>query len=330
MEGSAWFLLPLLHRAGFIIDVVTSGALLRWSRFPREVVVVPKTRVAAKAVEVALRGCHDWVVVTEDGLLGEITRLPIPLQERMAVLPILHPDGLGHLYSKIGLAGALEREGVRVPAYGVASTMDEAVRVANRLGFPVALKVDASSGGGGTFACANADQLRRCPQVFDGPPVLVQQWIQGRKFDADPLYLGGRLARVTVAYTESSQSPLGVSKVRRYLPPGQVTDAVLDELDRVGRALHAHGFANVTAIEDAGGRRHYFEADLRPNVWSDHGRFIGCDMAEAIRAWFQGRPMPPARGAGPLLQPVLIPHVARLTLGELVRHPVKAWLPSRG
>ena len=325
IEGSAWFLLPLLHRAGLDIDVVTSSPLLRHSRFVREVHAAGRDAVAGKAVAVANGRRYDWVIVTEDGLLGEIARLPVPLADRMAALPLTHPDGMGHLHSKVGLARALEGHGIRMPAQAVAHTLGEALEASGRIGFPVALKVDASAGGHGTFPCADAGEVRARAGCFDGRPLLVQQWIPGRKLDANPLYVEGRLVHVTVAYTQSEVRPLGVGKVRRYLPPCRVDAAMLDELGRLGRALHAHGFANVTAIEDAEGRRHYFEADMRPNVWSDHGRFVGNDAVDAIRGWLGGGPMPPPQGCGALTEPVEVPHVARMSAWDLVRHPLQAW-----
>lgn len=305
--------------------MVTSSGLLGQSRFVREVHQASAPGVAARAAEVARRWRYDWVVVTEDGLLGEIARLPIPLEERLALLPVAHPNGLPHLHSKIGLSQALERHGLRTPAYAVARTVDEALKAASRIGFPLILKADASCGGKGAFACATAEQLPRLAEVFDGRPVLVQQWIEGRKFDADPLYLRGQLVRTAVAYTQSSRGPFGVSKIRSYVPPALVRDALLQELAQIGQALHAHGFANVTAIEDAAGRRHYFEADMGPNVWADHGRFVGCDMAESIRAWFRAEPLPPVQGSSPLQRPLPIPHVARMSPWELLRHPLEAW-----
>lgn len=325
IEGSAWFLLPLLHRSGLVMDVVTASPLLRHSQFVRTVHVAGRDRVADKAVAVANRHRYDWVIVTEDGLLGEIARLPLPLAERMAVLPLTHPAGMGHLHSKTGLARAMEGHGIRMPAYAVAHSVEEALEATGRIGFPVALKLDASAGGHGTFPCADAGEVRARAGCFDGRPLLVQQWIQGRKLDVNALFLDGRLGHVTVAHTQSEVRPLGVGKVRRYLPPCRVDAAMQDELGRIGRALHAHGFANVTAIEDAQGLRHYFEADMRPNVWSDHGRFVGNDAADAIRAWLGGRPMPPPQGCGALTEPVEVPHVARMSAWDLVRHPFRAW-----
>ncbi|WP_075791161.1 cyanophycin synthetase [Massilia putida] len=79
----------------------------------------------------------------------------------------------------------LDQAGVPVPAGATVSTLEDALRVARRLGGPVTVKpLDANQGKGVTVACATREDIAR---AFDfarkyGPRVIVEEHLQGRDY----------------------------------------------------------------------------------------------------------------------------------------------------
>jgi cyanophycin synthetase len=92
----------------------------------------------------------------------------------------------------VGIAGdkqltktLLDQAGVPVPAGSTVATLDQALRVARRLGGPVTVKpLDANQGKGVTVACTTREEIGR---AFDfarkyGDHVIVEEHLQGRDY----------------------------------------------------------------------------------------------------------------------------------------------------
>ena len=61
-------------------------------------------------------------------------------------------------------------------------------------------------------------------------------------------------------------------------------------MSELGAALGANGFANVGCIRAAGDQGiYFFEADMRPNVWVEHSKYLNDDPAIRIHNYFQHR-----------------------------------------
>lgn len=67
---------------------------------------------------------------------------------------------MSHIYSKIRLSQLLSTTNIRTPPFAIAHNLDEAAHHANSLGFPIIVKIDASSGGFGVFECQSLSELR--------------------------------------------------------------------------------------------------------------------------------------------------------------------------
>jgi hypothetical protein len=324
-HGLAWALPGLLHRAGFVSDLISSSKLMRRVPFYRRLDLVPKSQSLIPVVARRIEEGYDWIIVTEDATLREIVQSNLSVEEKLKILPVLSEKDFAHLYSKIGLSHTFSLHGVQTPPFGVGLGIDEVKRIASQLGYPVLLKIDASGGGGGIYFCKEASDLNWINPIRFKEELLVQKWLEGAEIDLSALFLRGKLIHFCHARVERITRPFGPSCLRTYTPLNLVEKEIFSELERIGEALGAHGFVNIGSLQTLGGR-FYFEADMRPNAWADTPKYFGEDPAIRIKKWFDRKT--------PLIFPVpssgyeksmVIPYFLRLRLIELLLNRHKVW-----
>jgi hypothetical protein len=317
----SWPLPGLLARAGFTVDVLSKTGLFAKSAFVNAAfTVLSRDSVAAHAIDLIHRrpDAYDWVVVTEDSLLADVLHADVPEAIKLKILPVMSAKDFSHLYSKIGLARVLAENGIAAPRFEVASTLTEALKAAEAIGFPLMLKVDSSHGGNGTHECRDADDIRKLNGLFNGQPLLLQKKIAGTLLDLSAVYFEGHLVHFSHGIMRICQKDFGPSVVRDYAPMAAAGRDIARELQKLGRALGAHGF----------GKRYYFEADMRPNIWVDCTTFFGDDPAPRIRDWFATKTAlnPDAFGEGENRAAVFhVPCFLRLRNFELLTNRYNVW-----
>ncbi len=319
----------LLTRAGFAVDVVTMSMVMRLSRYVRNVYTrtTPQEVAAfAEALTASRAKPYDWVIVTNDAILGEVVAWERRTGRQSCLLPLQKGANRRHLFSKIGLSRTLAEAGIRTPAFRAVTSRAEACEAAREIGYPVLVKRDASGGGTGVFCCHDEAALAALPDVWD-EPVLIQRKIEGTLLDLSAIYLDGMLVHFSYSVLQRTVSRFGPSSLRRYYPLGQVDSAVFAELAALGHALGAHGFSNITAIDaDDGSGRYYFEADLRPNVWVDYAVYLGDDPATRIRKWFSVTTVLTKENAAAAEGPIqTIPHYLRFSIFDLLFNHNRVW-----
>ncbi|MDR1429310.1 MAG: carbamoyl phosphate synthase large subunit, partial [Spirochaetaceae bacterium] len=79
--------------------------------------------------------------------------------------------------------GAKTPKSIAVPAGGKKGGVEQAVRAAAAIGYPVMVRVAYALGGSGSGICRNEGELRRrCERAFSrAPQVLVEEWLGGWK-----------------------------------------------------------------------------------------------------------------------------------------------------
>lgn len=321
--------IPLLQRAGFEVDLVCDFAPIKRSTSCREVYRFLSTEhMEILLGQLLAQSRYDLIVVGDDDILIDIlqSQMPSPLKERL--LPIISLDYADHLYSKIGLSVLLDRHRILTPRYAVAHDVYELNVSAAKIGFPLIIKVDRSGGGSGVFRCDDADQLQADLSKYQYP-ILVQEFIEGDIIDLSGFFQDGHLVHFMYSsFEDTIGGEFGPSSVRKYLQLGTVDQEVFDELERLGRVLGADGFVSITAMKAVKDRRRYYiEADMRPNVWVDYGRYIGNDAAPAVADCFlNGKMMQfPQRFLPDFPTSVLMPFVSRLSLSELLLNSYNCW-----
>lgn len=323
----AWALPLLLSKAGFNVDIITSSSLMRYCRSLREFEYIPPYCSLIPAIQQRIKMKYDWVVVTEDVTLQDILQSSLSVEEKLKILPVQKEENFTHLYSKIGLSQALTAGGVNTPSFSIVYHLSEAISEANRLGYPVLIKRNSSGGGKGVFECNSLCDFEKIGKEIFKEAVLIQKKVFGIEIDLSAVYLKENLIHFSYATPEKVCSLFGPSSLRIYRPLSNVEELFFYELDQIGKALGAHGFTNISCIQQLDGRRFYFEADMRPNVWIDFPRFFGEDPSLRIRKWFTKNetlnfPIPALPNQ---TSQIVIPYFLRLNLWELLFNRYRIW-----
>jgi carbamoyl-phosphate synthase large subunit len=160
--------------------------------------------------------------------------------------------------------------GVRCPEWGIAAETDEAVGIAERIGFPVLLRPSYVLGGRAMRVCYDAGQVRETMRQLAGRPgssaVLVDRFLEGAlEIDVDALcdgvsvHIGAVMEHVEEAGIHSGDSSC-------VLPAPSLDEETYRDVCRVvrrlGPALGVIGLLNVQlALVD--GELHVLEANPR-------------------------------------------------------------------
>jgi hypothetical protein len=192
------------------------------------------------------------------------------------------------------------------------------------------LKGDFSGGGTQTFKLLDEQQLRQLPQPFGFFPAVLQRHIQGTLIAIEAFYQDARLVHFAYAKALRLQhdDEFSPSCVREFSTRAHLDAGLVDELTRLGAALGAHGFANISCIECAAdGKRYYFEADMRSTVWADYPRHFGDDPARRIQDHFASGQTLDTLGPRDPTEPVhvTLAYPLRLRLWEVLTNRYACW-----
>ena len=137
------------------------------------------------------------------------------------------------------------------------------------------------------------------------------------------LFRSARL--ISFSYSEIIEcrpTKYGPSVLRKYYNDPSMALVFDDLLNRLGDALGANGFVNVSAIEAYNTNILYFiEADMRPNAWVQHAKYVDDDPAPRISDYFRlgetySRKVCQRQQINYTTFSKIIPHVDRLTKEE--------------
>jgi carbamoyl-phosphate synthase large subunit len=200
-------------------------------------------------------------------LLGVIVQLggqtPLKLAEELqaAGVPILgtSPDSIDLAEDRERFAELVQRLGLKQPANGIARSRDEAIRVAERIGYPVLLRPSYVLGGRGMEVVEGPQQLDHyiatAVQVSGKSPVLIDRYLRDAiEVDVDAICDGtdvavcGVLQHIEEAGVHSGDSACSI-------PPYSLPADIVVEIERQTRelalALKVRGLMNVQfAVKD--------------------------------------------------------------------------------
>ena len=319
--------IPLLQRAGFEIDLICPGRVDFDTQVISLIAPIGDSLVQTAAHQVQMQH-YDVVILGGDDCIAEILDSDLADEIKLKLLPVQHTENFTHLYSKCGLSNILQASIVLTPVFAICNRPDELITAADQVGYPLFIKVDRSGGGDDVYECQSAQELIH--KAVNLPyPLLLQKKIAGKTVDLTSFYQHGKLVSFSYAlFHKSIRGKFGPSSVRRYTQIGALRAPIYQELNALGHILGANGFANVTCIECAStGKRYYIEADMRPNVWVDYGKYVGNDAAAYFKNYFEaGKVMskpPKVNSLFPISR--LVPFVARLSIGEIIVNRYSAW-----
>jgi len=178
---------------------------------------------------------------------------------------------LGTQYDAVDLAedrerfgGLLRAHGLRSPEWGMAGSPEEAVEIANGIGYPVLVRPSYVLGGRAMRVCYSADEVREVPALGR---VLVDRFVENAvEVDVDALcdghdtYVAAVMQHVEEAGIHSGDSAC-------VLPAPSLTFTQQQEIERIvrilGRALGVVGLLNVQLAIGGDGDVYVIEANPR-------------------------------------------------------------------
>ncbi len=193
--------------------------------------------------------------------LGGQTPLKLAAQLQAAGVPILgtSPDSIDLAEDRERFAALVQKLDLKQPANGIARSRDEALRVAERIGYPVLLRPSYVLGGRGMEIVDGPQQLDHyiatAVQVSGNSPVLIDRYLRDAiEVDVDAICDGtdvvvcGVLQHIEEAGVHSGDSACAI-------PPHSLECRVVAEIERQARelalALKVKGLMNVQfAVKD--------------------------------------------------------------------------------
>jgi carbamoyl-phosphate synthase large subunit len=193
--------------------------------------------------------------------LGGQTPLKLAAELQAAGVPILgtSPDSIDLAEDRERFASLVQRLNLKQPANGIARSRDEALRVAERIGYPVLLRPSYVLGGRGMEVVDGPQQLDHyiatAVQVSGRSPVLIDRYLRDAiEVDVDAICDGtdvavcGVLQHIEEAGVHSGDSACAI-------PPHSLEPQIIEEIERQTRALalalKVRGLMNVQfAVKD--------------------------------------------------------------------------------
>ena len=181
----------------------------------------------------------DGVLVT----FGGQTPLKLAHALEQAGVPIMgtKPEAIDLAEDRQRFADVLDRLGIAYPAAGTARTLDEAVEVAARIGYPLLVRPSYVLGGRGMVIAYNEEYLLRYVQkateVSPDHPVLLDRFLEGAievdvdaVCDGETVYIGGVMEHIEEAGIHSGDSACCI-------PPFSLGEDTVDRIREHARAL---------------------------------------------------------------------------------------------
>ncbi|MCL6740221.1 carbamoyl-phosphate synthase large subunit [Sphingomonas sp. RB56-2] len=199
----------------------------------------------------AEKGILEGVIVQ----LGGQTPLKLAAELQADGIPILgtSPDSIDLAEDRERFAKLVDKLGLKQPANGLARSRDEAIAVAERIGYPVLLRPSYVLGGRAMEVVDGPEQLDHyiatAVQVSGRSPVLIDRYLRDAiEVDVDAICDGkqvavaGILQHIEEAGVHSGDSACSI-------PPYSLSDEVVAEIERqteaLALALNVKGLMNV-------------------------------------------------------------------------------------
>ncbi|HIE10139.1 MAG TPA: carbamoyl-phosphate synthase large subunit [Kiritimatiellae bacterium] len=185
--------------------------------------------------------------------------LAVPLQRAGARILGTPPESIDRAEDRKHCRALLEKLGLKQPESATALGVEEAVCLAQKIGFPVMVRPSYVLGGRAMTVAYNEDELRTyvsaALRASPGYPVLIDRFLDHAVevdvdlvCDGEDVYIGGIMEHVEEAGVHSGDSACSIPP--HTLPPAMV-EKIADACRRIARELRVCGLMNVQiAVRD--------------------------------------------------------------------------------
>lgn len=317
----------LLSRAGFAVDLLTTSSGVSHKSKIDNLEIFKSEKQLIDKLSIIDLDQYALIINSDDDILTAIKNSHLTDIKKLKLLPIVAMSDAIHLHSKIALSQILESNNISTPKFNIAKSPGELLTLANNLGFPVMIKVDQSGGGFGVYSCENENEITRLSRFSLKYPLLIQKKVEGKLADLSGFYQNGELIHFSYSEFEKCiHGPYGPSVVRTYYDLASLPSQIQTELKQIGRVLGIDGFTNISCLINSDrSERHYIEVDLRPTIWCDYAKYLGCDPAKALEFYFDNGQIPVVFSKSQAIPPKVIAHYMRLNLLELLLNRYGVW-----
>jgi len=335
-----------LAKAGFEVTLLTPrNSLAEASRFVARVAYLRDQATPLEwihAVAATVRAVSPRQVMPCDDvsfrLLAMLALSPPPqMQPRLqAELADLVRASLGDpahyrpSVDKTLIYAAAERAGVRVPDYAAIGSVDDAMRFAERHGYPLVLKRPHTTAGDGVLIVGNAAELGdavtslSAPKVDDLEPdatrrLVVQKYIDGSIcYQNVAAWQGRYLAGYAGDRLEAHGGPMTPGTVVRYHDSPALREFSVQLVETFGMTGL---FTSEYIIEKATGLPYLIEINRRISPGTHFGAVMNVDLCAALYAAMDGQASPSRVRLDPGEERIFVQFPA-----EWLRNPQSAWL----
>jgi carbamoyl-phosphate synthase large subunit len=205
--------------------------------------------------------------------LGGQTPLGLAAGLKEAGVTILgtSPEAINLAEERGAFGDILKQEGLLAPEYGMASSQQEAINIAQRIGYPVLVRPSFVLGGRGMEIVYDDDSLAgfisRATDITPDRPVLVDRFLDSAieidvdaLFDGQELFLGGVMEHIEEAGIHSGDSACVLPSMS--LSFEQIA-SIKDATTKIARAVGVVGLINIQfAMSDS----HLFVLEANPRA----------------------------------------------------------------
>ncbi len=186
-------------------------------------------------------------------------KLAIPLEERGVKIIGTSPDSIDLAEDRERFRDLVVQLGLRQPESGIARSQEQALKIANKISYPIVVRPSYVLGGRAMEIVYTEESLKRymreAVKVSPNHPVLIDKFLNDAKevdvdaiSDGKTVVIGGVLEHIEEAGVHSGDSAM-------VLPPFSIDSPVLKEIKRQTRelalALNVKGLVNIQfAVKD--------------------------------------------------------------------------------
>jgi len=205
--------------------------------------------------------------------LGGQTPLGLAAGLKEAGVTILgtSPEAINLAEERGAFGDILKQQGLLAPEYGMASSQQEAINIAQRIGYPVLVRPSFVLGGRGMEIVYDDDSLAgfisRATDITPDRPVLVDRFLDSAieidvdaLFDGQELFLGGVMEHIEEAGIHSGDSACVLPSMSLSL---EQIASIKDATAKIARAVGVVGLINIQfAMSDS----HLFVLEANPRA----------------------------------------------------------------